>query len=787
MIIKKTAKFISIAALFLVPIFPLIVANSYFFPFITGKAFYFRILVELAFFAWLILASIDKQYRPKWSPLTIGVSLFALIALVADILGVNPLRSIWSNFERMEGWLTIIHLWAFYITASGMFGTGENGKRMWHRWIVTELLVAAIVGVYGILQLFHVLDIHQGSTRIDASLGNAAYMAVYMLWNAGMAAYMFCVARAKQIANSEFLQWAFPILAVVFSYEVFETATRGTIIGLVLGVIGASLCYVLFARGVNYKKIVCVAVFLILELVVNVFYPTVLIEIGLLVVFLALLGFYVAFDNKKGVEPKTARFRWVNFGLITAIFVIIVGFYLVKDASFVQNSEVLSRMANVSWSEAKGQARNYIWPIALKGAIERPILGYGQENFSYIFNANYNPKMWNQEQWFDRAHSVFIDWLVASGLIGLIAYLSLYVLFLVMVWKSTSRTLAEKAILTGVLAGYAIHNVFVFDNLASYVMFFMALGFVNSFKDFDVRRIFGEREMGKDAFSYVVAPVLIILLVVTFYYVDAKPIQANTRLIYALSNCASTTAPDVSTFEAALQSTTYVGKQEIREQLMPCADRVIQNENMPGATKQAFYNFSGKEIQAQLDEDKWADARIYTLAGSFYTGASQFTAAFPYLERAAQLSPGKQSIDVEYATALINLKQVDKAVEILKRDYDAAPENPYVKSVYALALVVQGNEAMARKMFGGDPSIFENYQMVQAYILGRQPLKAIALLKKLLEKSPNDINMSVKLAQLLYENGMKADAIAVFRNLQKAYPQYKDAIEAAIKEVNSKP
>ena len=112
--IQKIVRYVVMLCLFLVPVFPLIVANTYFFPFITGKALYFRILVEIIFAGWLILATLDAKYRPKVSPLVIAVTLFAVITLVADLLGVNPVRSIWSNFERSEGWITIIHLWAFF-------------------------------------------------------------------------------------------------------------------------------------------------------------------------------------------------------------------------------------------------------------------------------------------------------------------------------------------------------------------------------------------------------------------------------------------------------------------------------------------------------------------------------------------------------------------------------------------------------------------------------------------------------------------------------------------------
>lgn len=791
--IKKAVRFISLAALFLIPIFPLIVADSNFFPFITGKAFYFRVLVEVAFFGWLMLALIDTSYRPRWSPITIGVTVFAAVTLVADLLGVNPVRSIWSNFERMEGWLTVIHLWGFYIAATGLFGSGEEGRRNWLRFIACELGVAFVVSIYGLLQLGGVLAIHQGSTRIDASIGNAAYMAVYMLINVGLAAFAFITTRSRFTYRVDATKlkvfWTAALVALVFVFIFFGLQQATGADGVAHFGIGDLMRGIGAFAGAHVWKFLIGAAIAILAAV----YPFIVLPflfafevfetatrgtiLGLIGATLLALFLYAVLA--RGEEAK--KRRWISAGAIVLILAIGAIFWTQRQSAFVQQNEALQRMANISWSEAQGQARNYIWPMALKGAAERPIFGWGQENFNYVFNANYNPKMWSQEQWFDRAHSVFLDWLVAGGILGLLAYLALYVLGFSAIWKS-SLTLGEKSVLTGMLAGYVIHNIFVFDNLTSYVLFFTALGLIDQARGSEKPRLFGERAISGEAFAYIGLPVAVILMAISIYFLNSKPIKANHQLIYALSNCASP-SPSVEPFKSALDATTYLGEQEIREQYMPCADRVIANDKMNGQTKQAFFDFGSAEVQNQIDATKWADARIYTLGGSFYSVIGQFGRALPLLERAAQLSPGKQSIDVEYATALINVKQVDKALEVLKRDYEAAPANPYVQNVYALALVVAGKEAEARKLFGDQGGIFDSLQMAQAYTLARQPAKAIDIYKKLLKDKPNDLTLSINLARLLYESGRIDEAVAVFRGLQAAYPQYKDAIEKAIQEV----
>ena len=67
--------------------------------------------------------------------------------------------------------------------------------------------------------------------------------------------------------------------------------------------------------------------------------------------------------------------------------------------------------------------------MAIKGFIEKPILGWGQEGFNFVFNKYYDPRMYTQEPWFDRAHNTYLDWLIVGGALGLLSYLAIIFLF----------------------------------------------------------------------------------------------------------------------------------------------------------------------------------------------------------------------------------------------------------------------------------------------------------------------------------------------------------------------
>jgi tetratricopeptide (TPR) repeat protein len=367
---------------------------------------------------------------------------------------------------------------------------------------------------------------------------------------------------------------------------------------------------------------------------------------------------------------------------------------------------------------------------------------------------------------------------------------------------------AEKSVLTGLLADYAVHNIFVFDNLASYVLFFALLGFAASLPRaisskassdalsagapsvFAVRSpkvIDGARQIGAEVVEYIVAPVAIVALIFGLYWFTWRPIQENTRLITALQSCGNSSAgsvPDPAFFQNVLSIGAYVGLQETREQLLSCAGAVIPSQQIPNPTKQAFFGLAMNEIQAQIAATP-KDARIYTLAGSFLDQIGAMTQAQPILEKAHLLSPAKQSIDSVLANVYINLGKNDQAIALLKQSYQSATDNTAAKNEYATALVIAGRETDARQLFGNDPALFNTEAMAQAYTIAKQYPKAIAIYQMLMGTSTDNINLQTKLAQTQYAAGMISAAVQTLRDIEKVHPEYQSQLEAAIKQIQA--
>jgi O-antigen ligase/tetratricopeptide (TPR) repeat protein len=696
---NNVIKWLILVGLWAVLSIPFLIANSMYFPYIAGKNFTFRIIVEIIFALWVYLAFADKTYRPKFSWVLGTTTVFVVIMAVADFLAVAPIKAFFSNYERMDGWITLIHLLMYLL----VFGSIMKTEKLWLWFFRSSLAVSLVMTVLVFREW-----ITTGIDRVSVTLGNPIYVAVYFLFNFFFALVLLykdvIVKKAdslKLVLNifKDWLTYVYIVMAFLSVFGIWRTSTRGVILGLIGGLVVSAIIIAIF-------------------------------------------------------EKKSVVMRRTAIGGLVIIAVLVFGFLAIKNTNFVKNNVTLSRLAEISWSNVsnQGQARQYVWPMALKGFKEKPILGWGQDGFNYVFNKYYDPRMYGQEQWFDRAHDMPLDILVAGGALGLISYLSIFVAALWLIWKRREKLgVTDAALLVGVLAGYFFQNLFVFDNLTSYIFFFVVLSYLHS-SDTDSVEM-KEKEavaLNPDLVNYAVAPVLVILLAFSLYFFNVKPIYANTTFIEAMQliqqggtsnsidifNKALTDSAD--SFKKALSYNSF-GDPEIREQLLNYTPRIV-TANIDNGIKQKFYDLSTSEIKKQLELTP-NDARYQLFAGLLFDGVGQYSYALPYLQKAAELSPNKQTIALELVKCLSYLgekKQVlDKSKEIynLDQDYGEAKMN------YVAALILNGDDSALKNMTG--MSTTTNDRVIQAYLINAsEALKkgdkngAVVIVNKLIKIDP---------------------------------------------------
>src|SRR3990167_5848159 len=194
----------AVSALFLALFVPFIVASgtwgmpNLFFPFITGKNFIFRILVEAALLCYVLLALKEPKYRPRASLIMWAAALFVVWMAVATAVSVDPVKSFWSNFERMEGYIGLLHLFAWFVITGAVL----TAERLWDKFFNVSVTGAAAQGLWAFMQFLGFASIStQSGARADTTFGNAIYLAVFLLINVFVTLYM--LARLEQGPKSK--------------------------------------------------------------------------------------------------------------------------------------------------------------------------------------------------------------------------------------------------------------------------------------------------------------------------------------------------------------------------------------------------------------------------------------------------------------------------------------------------------------------------------------------------------------------------------------------------------
>lgn len=725
---KNIIKYLILGGLFIIPFIPFIVPGAMYFPFITGKGFAFRIIVEIIFGLFVVLAFADKEYRPQMSWMTKAVLFFTGAVLLADLFGVNVYKSIWSNYERMEGFVLIAHLAMFYIVSSSVL----NNKSRWFQFFNVSIFASALMSIYGVFQLSGFITINQGGTRVDATMGNATYLAIYLVFHIFLCLYLLIDSTKPQ-----WQRWFYACVGLLNIIILYFTATRGAILGLIGGLILA----------------------------------------GIIILF---------------KEKENAFLRKSAYVLMGIVFLIIGGFMSIKNTDFAKNNQVLGRFSSLGVKEIKSQGRYFVWPMAIKGFQENPILGWGQENFNYVFNKNYDPRMYGQEQWFDRTHDIFLDWLIAGGLVGLISYLGLYVALLYYIWrKESTLKVTEKSILTGLIAAYVFHNIFVFDNLISYIVFFSLLGFIHSINlsRQDETKVSGyyTKTFSQDAVNYIVAPVVLIATIFTVYYVNAPALFANQTLIQAMSPHENDGGieKNLALFKQVYAYNSF-GSSEATEQLVQIAIQVNSSDKLPANIKQQFVDLAKEKVTEKLKQTP-NDARYLVFAGSFYNRINQYDEAIKYLDRAMIVSPRKQSIYSELASSYLGKGDYKKMFELLKESYELAPEYKEAQIMYALSAIYTRNGLLVKELLNkiGEDVVISDNRFLQTYAAIGDYNSAMTILKVRLQKDPKNAQYKLSLASLYMTMGQKQMAIDLISQIIKDDPTFKDQGESYIKQIQN--
>jgi O-antigen ligase len=408
-----------IAGLFAGLLMPFVYTPVTTFPFVFGKAITFAILVEIIVALYAVLVIVSPEDRPRGSAILWCVLAYAAAILVSTFVGWDPHRSFWGNHERMSGVFTVLHFIAYYLVARSVLRT----KRLWTRLLAVFLATSAVMAGLAIAEHSKGLFMDQAGGRVWATLGNYIYLAVYMLFAAFVAGYLLTETRNR------WLQALVVAVGLLDLYVLFLTETRAALIAVLLS--------------------------------------------------LLIIPFIAAWQ---------AKGRTRNYAIAAAVLLVFVGvgLYLARDNAVVASIPGLRRVLATNLTGAGDRTRILAWEVALDAWKAKWLFGWGPENFYAAFNVFYRPESLiysYYETWFDRAHNSVLDMLAMTGVVGTFFSLGLYATAAYTVLRRLRRaslTAIQAALFLLFLGAYFFQNLFAFDALSGFLLFYLLLAFIDA-------------------------------------------------------------------------------------------------------------------------------------------------------------------------------------------------------------------------------------------------------------------------------------------------------------------
>lgn len=733
--------------IFLALLLPLLVTPSQFDQFQLAKIVAFRTIIEIVLLFYIWLAIKDPKYRPKWNLLEISIALFTAIFFLTSLAGIDFEKSFWGTTERTGGFFSFLHYWIFFIITSSIFKTSAE----WKKLFTISVFAAALSSLYAIGQSTHFANLLEwigsnnhifysleqkkslafffttiNETRPYGTIGNAALFGGYILLNIFLGIYLFLSEKER---NKRILYAFLVILSIA---GLILSLTRSVYLALGTGAVSILIVYALLLKN---RKIKALAIATIIVLLFS------------------------------------ANFIRSN-----------------KNSAMVQNNFILARLASISTADSSAQSRIRSWKSAWEAFKEKPLLGWGPENFDIASSQHFNPLIYLNSSspiWNNRAHNIFFDVAIPMGLSGLLSFLGIFAVIyfsLIKNYSSIKKNPATFALIAVFPLVYFIYTFFLFDTFPTYLVLFLFLGFIGSFLnnnfsypvknkkiDFIINQtkeisasIIGKLPHAERIKNFLtkrsdaIYGLLVLSTAFTIYAGNIKPWIFENYFTAATDAFKENNASAPELYKKAMGQSTYFVRHESYKYLGKYVWETYGRDNFKGTADQektaADFEFFIFELKSAIQENPY-DAELYLMLGkiynlyyNFYPNPALLANADFILQWGMQYSPNNQIFIYEYGQTLFNKKDYSKAVQVFRKARDLNPDS--VISSWYLGLAYANNANYPEAMENMEKAISMGYDysstedtinLARIYIELKNYDKANSLFDKIIQGNANNI------------------------------------------------
>lgn len=611
--------------LWAVMITPLIVTlNSAIFPFIFPKVMYAELVIGLAVITSLPLFYFDERYRRMSKSILVVLGIYAVVLLISSLHGVDVGRSLWSNYERMTGAVFIWFVMALAILLGQFYKV--NAEKL-SRFLNYSLAVAVAVCFTGLIQKIDSSFLVSTGVRVAGVFGNPIYLGGYAAIFVLLAVYLW-----QTTADIWWRGW-YGFSVLIFLAAVYYSGTRSAFLGL-LAAGGLWFLWFLYGRW------------------------------------------------RAGKKRQAAG--------ILALIIILLGstLWYVRATPSLQNTNIYRLTSIFSGAALTTVNTRYIaWQAAIAGWQERPIFGWGPENFYYVFNKFFQGRSLLYgitETWFDHAHNTLFDVLVTQGAVGLLAYLAQYAVLWYWCWRRRADKLMP--VLGLILVVHFVHNIFVFDHPGSYVLFYTIAGLI-------IAR--AEPVSTTTAPTPTKYPVSLITTQIIFLVTLLYMVIPFWRQNYLDAKAQMSARQDLPQATAYFKEAIALGgphQADVLQDVGRVAQQLLQSSPETLNNSPRFMPFAIQCLAQQIEQQP-GNVLGLLLRGQLFSAMveagdeSSYTEAEKSFSQAAALSPERQQIYYSWARLALAAGRRERGIELLQKAVAIEPKvgesHWYLAAAYA--------------------------------------------------------------------------------------------------------
>ena len=748
-----------------------------------GKAIIFRIIVSILLFLFVVKSLFSKSFGrgyvpkkglseaaeqgprlagsaaesgavpPRWrrelrtffgttrAPF-VSLAVLFFVFFLATIFSVDPHHSLFDTPYRNGGSLNFF----FYIIFAVLVFFTIKDEKKWQKIWIAALIAGLLISFVGIEQkfgflykIFHQNFIIYRGYESPSTLGGPIFFGNYLL----TLIFVFLSFGLKEGRWKWRIFYILSSLILIFTL-IFCAEKRGPLAGLAVG---------------------CLWFFF--------FYP------------------------KKAILLKSST--------IIIFILVIFGFYYLSSHHiyFIEGQPLIEKMiglfSKMSPSLETLGSRYQSWRVSFGAIKEKPILGWGPENFSIAFDKYYDPSLPGLQKdpethasWWDRAHNFLIDYAISAGILGLLAFLGLLG---TVFWQlqrlkpptklrinyeyTNNNSILAHGVQTTFLA-YFTALLFSFDTPPTYIIFFLLIGFslylIQKETYTETHKTEHKKTQKNSLCKSVFLSVLFCVLIWFIWGLNIKPLKINEKINVAVARSEAKNCEGAMSIMENLLKNRSILDDYLRLKYIGILDNCIKQES------ENSLNFAKRAWEISKENTKIRPS--YVRNWIFFDGYTNMLieaetnqenikklkeGANLAFEKAAKLSPKRQEIYLEWIKTDLLTGEYQKADEKVQKCIELNPKESGCYWLKDLTDIYLGDFEKIHKKY------LPSYRYMPAESLLQfakvfndvkyyPPLMEIYQI--LVERAPNDIQFRASLAFVYKELGeydkAREEAVKIF-------------------------